>query len=283
MPVAPAACPRGRRRAPGAAAALAALAAAAGGPAAAAASALAAGVARRQRRGGPAARRRASLVEKLRKKADREKPALRDFGAAGAAAGDFDLLDMTPSDAADMNDLQLEWFPEESYPDGVPWCERLLAHDGVVAIKACLPDDPQRMAMGFAVVLCTRGAMEDFLMKPTVDTLRQELTCKYYIPFDAPSRRELGYVLSVGLVGELRGRGLAAALLRRALGEAQARAPEGVRAFALDVADYNAAAVRYYEREGFRFVKEQPDTYAGDGRRTHSANLYAKLVDVPQG
>lgn len=247
------------------------------------------------------------LIAKLRKKASRPAPPLNDVGVgsdvssalppgspapeirarihaalnekpelleAVASATELNYMDMGPDDAADLADLQGEWFPEACYPDGAPWCAALLADPGVVAIKATLPDDPERMPAGIFVALGTRSAIEKFTSNATVETLRQELTIPRYIPWDNPTRRELGYVLSVGVVGELRKRGVAAELLRQGLERLQSEAPNGVRAVALDLADYNAAAMRCYEAAGFRKLKEKPEAYSGVGRRTYSSFLY---------
>lgn len=252
-----------------------------------------------------------SMISKLRQKANRPKPVLPDLEAAGLMssalppgadspelrarihdllrehpemlakvekASDLEYTPMTLADARDLADLQAEWFPEESYPEGEPWCARLLAHEGVVAFKASFPSDPDKLTAGIVVALGTRGAIEEFTEASTVETLRKEITIPRYMPFDAPTRRTLGYVLSVGVVGELRRRGIAAELLRRGLAELRAQ-EEDLRAVALDLADYNTAAIRCYEAAGFQRLMEQPEAYAGMGRRTHSSLLYALFTE----
>lgn len=224
----------------------------------------------------------------------RERPELLE---AFSTAANLRYLSMGPQDAEDLHDLQGEWFPEESYPGGVPWCAQLLAHPGVVAIKATLPGDASATALGVVIALSSKEAIEEFGGDSTVDMLCTELTRPYYIPWESSERRELGYVLSLGIVGEVRRKGVAAALLRRGLGQLRRLADEAaggaqpnlldkllvqdrpqttaLRAVALNLADYNMPARQCYEAAGFKLLKEFPNSYAGEGRRTHSSLLYA--------
>lgn len=207
-----------------------------------------------------------------------------------STASDLHISAMTPDDAQDLADLQEEWFPKESCRGGAPWCAGLLAHEGVLAFKATLPEDETSAPVGIVVALSNKAAIEEFGGEATVDILRSELTIPKYIPWDSPDRRELGYVLSLGIVGELRRRGLGNALLQRSLAELRSAAKASntflgeqkdtaLRAVALHLADYNRVARACYEQAGFEMIKEEPDSYAGVGRRTHSSLLYTLFID----
>lgn len=199
-----------------------------------------------------------------------------------AVTGAQDLVysPMTAADAPDLNDLQMEWFPKECYPDGIPWCEKVLSHDGVVALKASFPNDPDALIAGCVIALHSRGAIEQFAGKSTVNTLREELTLPRYIHWDDKERRTLGYIMSVGVISELRRKGIAAELLRRALADmervAASQETEGLKAVALDLVTYNTAAIKCYEAMGFKKLKERVDAYRGLGRRTYSGYFYVR-------
>lgn len=181
---------------------------------------------------------------------------------------------MSPSDARDLDDLQSEWFPAECYPDGIPWCEKLLGHPGVIAVKAMMRSDATEAAAGAIVVLASRSAIETFTSISTVDDLQRHLTTPRSISWsEEPDTRELAYVISFGVVGELRRRGVASELLRRAMDQVQADAPQQP-VVALDLIEYNEAAIQCYERAGFVRVKEKPEAYPGIGRRFYSSYLY---------
>jgi len=189
---------------------------------------------------------------------------------------------MSVADAQDLADLQAEWFPEESYPDGLPWCEKLLADPGVMALKAILPGGQCDAAVGVVIALASKSAIQEYTDKGTVDLLRRELTKPRCIPWDTPERRELAYIQSVGVIGELRRRGVAKELLQRSLVELREKSPD-LRAVALDLASYNQAAMRCYEALGFEKWLERQEAYNGDGRRTHSALFYVMLLDGEPG
>ncbi|CAK9116499.1 unnamed protein product [Durusdinium trenchii] len=208
-----------------------------------------------------------------------------------SSASDLKLSAMRAEDAQDLADLQEEWFPKESCRGGAPWCAELLSHEGVLAFKATIPQDETQAPVGIIVALATKQAIEELGGEATVDILRSQLTIPKYIPWDSPERRELGYVLSLGTIGELRRRGLGNALLQRALAELRAAAKASpsflgeetkdtaLRAVALHLADYNRVARTCYERAGFKMIKEEPDCYAGVGRRMHSSLLYALFIE----
>lgn len=184
---------------------------------------------------------------------------------------------MSVDDAQDLADLQAEWYPPESYPEGLPWCEKLLVDPGVVALKAMLPGQCD-VAVGVVVALASKSAIKEYTDPSTIDVIRNELTKPRCIPWDTDERRELAYIQSVGVIGELRKRGIAKELLQRSLAKLQATSPD-LRAVALDLASYNQAAIRCYEALGFKRLLERPEAYSGDGRRTHSALFYALLLD----
>lgn len=255
------------------------------------------------------------LLAKLRAKSEREKPPLKvsaeaaklassalppgsaapEFRApvhrllkerpellsTATTAADFDFAAMTPEDAEDLYDLQSEWFPEASYPGGLPRCQRLLAHPATVAIKASFPGEDAGTA-GVVVLLINKEAIEEFTNNFTMQLLRDHVAVPNFIPWDSPSRCDLAYLSSLGVIGELRRRGVAAELLRRGLESAveQVTAAGGqLRAAALEVPAYNAPAVRCYEAAGFRLLHEGSSMYTSGGRCTHNGFVFAKFFD----
>jgi [ribosomal protein S18]-alanine N-acetyltransferase len=75
-------------------------------------------------------------------------------------------------------------------------------------------------------------------------------------------------ILSVAVAARQQKRGLAGKLLRLHL---QRLAGLGARAVFLEVDEYNAAAIRLYDRAGFREVSRRPNYYAGAGGKTVDA------------
>ncbi|CAE8625172.1 unnamed protein product, partial [Polarella glacialis] len=201
-----------------------------------------------------------SLIDKLREKGGRAKPALKgpveetepvssalppgspapELGARihgllserpellsylPERGADFLYSTMDAGDAQELLALQKECFPEDSCLSGVAACTDILSHPGVVAIKVSLLGDDSAAPAGFLVLLASRAAIEQF-SKAAVDNLRSELTVPRCIPWDNPDRRELAYVSCLGTIGEIRRRGAAAELLRRGLEELRSRADE---------------------------------------------------------
>mmetsp|Transcript_63997 Transcript_63997/g.208812 ORF Transcript_63997/g.208812 Transcript_63997/m.208812 type:complete len:125 (+) Transcript_63997:1994-2368(+) len=99
------------------------------------------------------------------------------------------------------------------------------------------------------------------------------------ILFDEPECRSLSYIHSVGVVSELRRRGVAAELLRRSLEDVRSRAAEkgqqGLKAVALHVPDYNVAATRGYEKAGFERVQTIVGAYDDANGRSTNGYMYA--------
>ena len=69
-------------------------------------------------------------------------------------------------------------------------------------------------------------------------------------------------ILSVAVAGTRRGRGLARNLLTLHL---RRLAGLGARAVFLEVDEHNAAAIRLYDRAGFREISRRPNYYPGAG------------------
>jgi len=233
-----------------------------------------------------------STAPELRARAHRLIEGQPDLLDTVTKSSDFLLVPMQPEDAQDLADLQEEWFPKESCRGGEPWCAQLLRHPGVLAFKATIPQDETAAPVGIVVALASREAIEEFAGKDTADMLRVDVARPKYIAWDSADGRELGYVLSLGSLGELRRRGLASALLRRAMSALRTAAKPreelfggtggpkdtSLRAVALHLAGYNRVARACYERAGFELLKEEPDCYAGAGREKHSSLLYALFL-----
>jgi|TARA_R110002073_G_scaffold839_3_gene6090 ribosomal protein S18 acetylase RimI-like enzyme len=78
-----------------------------------------------------------------------------------------------------------------------------------------------------------------------------------------PTDPRTGELTAVYVKTGHRGQGIARALFRAAEVEAKA---QGMTRLSLTVATSNAAAIRFYERAGFRSEGEAPRTLASDGR-----------------
>ncbi len=75
-------------------------------------------------------------------------------------------------------------------------------------------------------------------------------------------------ILSVAVAGSRRGRGLARNLLNLHL---RRLAALGARAVFLEVDEHNAAAIRLYDRAGFREISRRPNYYPGAGGKAVAA------------
>jgi ribosomal-protein-alanine N-acetyltransferase len=83
-------------------------------------------------------------------------------------------------------------------------------------------------------------------------------------------------ILSVAIAGNRRGRGLARNLLALHL---RRLAGLGARAVFLEVDEHNAAAIRLYDRAGFREISRRPHYYPGaDGKAAAALVLRRDLV-----
>ena len=89
---------------------------------------------------------------------------------------------------------------------------------------------------------------------------------------------QLMYVLTLGTDARCRRTGVAAALLTSA--EAHARTQPRCRAIYLHVITYNKAALQFYEKHGFSFLRRIPDYYLIDGCH-YACYLYIKYLDGP--
>lgn len=75
-------------------------------------------------------------------------------------------------------------------------------------------------------------------------------------------------ILSVAVAGPRRGRGLARNLLNLHL---RRLAALGARAVFLEVDEHNTAAIRLYDRAGFREISRRPNYYPGPGGKAVTA------------
>jgi ribosomal-protein-alanine N-acetyltransferase len=75
-------------------------------------------------------------------------------------------------------------------------------------------------------------------------------------------------ILSVAVAGPRRGRGLARNLLNLHL---RRLAALGARAVLLEVDEHNTAAIRLYDRAGFREISRRPNYYPGPGGKAVTA------------
>lgn len=87
-----------------------------------------------------------------------------------------------------------------------------------------------------------------------------------------------GEILSIGVLGDARSRGVGAGLMAEVMGVT------GLRALFLDVAADNENATRLYTRQGFDVVGRRSGYYArGDGARVDSLTMKWGLGSVPSG
>eukprot|EP00439_Symbiodinium_sp_Y106_P046439 s4306_g5.t3 len=139
--------------------------------------------------------------------------------------------------------------------------------------------DETAAPVGIVVALASREAIEEFAGKDTADMLRVDVARPKYIAWDSADGRELGYVLSLGSLGELRRRGLASALLRRAMSALRTAAKPREELFG-----GWGALVGWRGRGELPLLVlrlEEPDCYAGAGREKHSSLLQPGKFIVP--
>lgn len=95
---------------------------------------------------------------------------------------------------------------------------------------------------------------------------------------ERPLEDQVMYVLTLGTDARYRRSGVAAALLASA--EAHARVHRRCRAVYLHVITSNAAALNFYHKHGYAFLRRIPDYYLIASRH-HACFLYIKYLDGP--
>lgn len=195
---------------------------------------------------------------------------LEDVAASELRYGLFELGDVEA-----LTDFAAEIFPYDY--NSSRW-ESEISHNGVLALKAYLPSDSLATPVGMISICKTSEAIDKFADK-SADRLRKWLTVPRGIRFTQEAS-QLAYIMHVGVIGELRNRGVARMLLEQSLELLNGRA--GTPAFthlALDVPKYNIKAIRFYETLGFATVKEFFQAYdLKDGTGSHDGLLYTKAI-----
>lgn len=150
------------------------------------------------------------------------------------------------SDMEDVHALHAEWFPV-NYSDD--FFESIVSQDDVVTVLAEL----ESKIVGMATVAIRRTETRYNFDGDLLPYLGLGS------PGDASSPR-IAYILTLGVVDELRGLGIASDLLRQAIIQTQASDPSCVVIF-LHVIEYNLTAMGLYEKYGFKRFKVEPNFY----------------------
>eukprot|EP01070_Trichotokara_eunicae_P003918 Trichotokara_eunicae@DN3649_c0_g1_i1.p1 len=97
------------------------------------------------------------------------------------------------------------------------------------------------------------------------------------VPYTEEQRTCLTYILTLGVIDELRGRGIASSLVRQTI-EAYRDMNPTMKAVYLHVITYNTAAIKLYEKVGFRKLNEYTSFYNFGGQEFNSF-LYVFYYD----
>lgn len=146
----------------------------------------------------------------------------------------------------DVHALHAEWFPV-NYSD--EFFESIVSEDDVVTVCAEL----ESKIVGMATVAIrraeTRYNFEGDLLP--------------YLGLEAPgdsNSPSIAYILTLGIVDELRGLGIASDLLETAIARTRACDPSCAVIF-LHVIEYNRTAMKLYEKNAFKRFKTEPNFY----------------------
>ena len=164
---------------------------------------------------------------------------------------------ISESELREVRCLHREWFPVD-YSD--EFYQSLTSSTDVLSVVA----DIGGLIVGLATVsLCDTGR-------------------RYGIDRDlAWSNEEIqvAYILTLGVIDELRKRGIASQLLCQTIKEIQAR-DTNCSVVALHVIEYNRAAMRLYEKNGFTRFKIEPNFYRL-GDTWFSGILFYRSLEQP--
>lgn len=145
-----------------------------------------------------------------------------------------------------IRQLHAEWLPVD-YND-----EFFLAltnpESDVLSVIACLSDKPHSI-IGMATVAVRRRER------------RYNFQCDLLPHLGLDSEKDsVAYILTFGIVDELRRAGFASALLKETMKRISESDPD-CRVVFLHVIDYNEPAMRLYQKNGFVEFKEEPNFY----------------------
>uniref|UniRef100_A0A6U5HDQ8 N-alpha-acetyltransferase 60 n=1 Tax=Corethron hystrix TaxID=216773 RepID=A0A6U5HDQ8_9STRA len=121
------------------------------------------------------------------------------------------------------------------------------------------------------------GSVKERLVGCSVSKFVHTLSCKDQDLIDEPFRHSLLlYILTLGIVDDMRGHGLGSELIRRT--EIIARQEMRCGALYLHVITYNIAAIRLYEKLGYKRIREIKDYYRIN-QTNYNCYLYVKHVN----
>lgn len=160
---------------------------------------------------------------------------------------EMQLRFLNPSDLPEVKRLCREWFPIE-YPD--TWYTDITSTQKFYSVAAVY-----------------RGQIVGLVVAEIKDghTLPKEDSEILASTFDKSSK--IGYILSLGVVKELRKQGIASFLLENLIAHLTTGENHDVKAVYLHVLTTNNAAITFYEHRGFRPHLFLPYYYAIGGRR----------------
>lgn len=155
---------------------------------------------------------------------------------------------ITQRDIPLLKQLHNEWFPVH-YDDGF-FHKILSGRDRIVVVEA-------RLLSKFYIVGCLT-----FRFKPSKSKFRRSNASDYFFFLSSSKRNCSVYVMTLGVVPELRGRGVARRLFEEMK---QAVKPLVLDYVYLDVIDYNIPALGFYKQLGFSEFKRKKQHYHLEG------------------
>jgi ribosomal protein S18 acetylase RimI-like enzyme len=167
---------------------------------------------------------------------------------------------VSPDELAEIRALHAEWFPVDYAED---FYESIIQSTDILSIIA----DVNEKIVGLATVAIRRSE--------TRYNFSGDL-----LPFLGlgGSDKTVAYILTLGVVDELRGRGIASELLRQVVKEVPLKDPMCGVIF-LHVIEYNKTAMRMYRRNGFETFKTEPEFYKLGDEWFSGILFYLALVE----
>lgn len=154
------------------------------------------------------------------------------------------LRNVTGSDLKEIRALHAEWFPVSYNEDFY----KSISSGEYLTIVASLTGDPSRI-VGLITVAVNRNESQFNHSGELLEFLGH-----------SSDKDTIAYILTLGVVDELRGKGLAKALLEKAMVQVRC-SDENCKVVFLHVIQYNMPAMRLYEKCGFKNFKIEPSFY----------------------
>lgn len=169
-------------------------------------------------------------------------------------------------DLDEVRELHKEWFPVSYNEDFF----NSVVDGRLLSVVASLDDDS-----GSIVGLCLISLKKsEAQYNPSGDLLVS-------LGYVDPVNDTIAYILTLGVVDELRKLGIASKLLEKSIEEIRFADPN-CRVVFLHVIEYNTPAKKLYEKNGFRGFKFEPNFYC-IGEQLYGGILYYKEMNAREG